>query len=350
MKTQIVIGLTNSVPEALSDTVRRWLKVPFGQHPHPSGCVQELSAGSSGKIVAAIRTALANGRAPLPVYNGHPDDGESVPLDAQRYGSVVDAEVQGDCLAFLCDLTQDGLDLVHRGRNLFSPHWMARLAKNLATPFELLSIGLTDRPVMPVAAIANQRPATDGQKGAPVKNREQLISLYGLEATATDEQIFAAAQAGVTRVTTLTNELATEKASVTNLTGKVDGLTAELQTEKASVASGVTALANERKAHIALLVDNGLSTGRIAPAARGKWEADFGQDFDGAVVRLANAKPELKVEAKTRDLAKRTIADGVDGIVSLVNEEVTKTGCSFDAAYMRIKKTHKELFAPKAAS
>jgi len=140
--------------------------------------------------------------------------------------------------------------------------------------------------------------------------RDKLIAALkkcGIEcqADATDDVVVAAAETALGKVTTLTNEISAEKAKTTNLEGTVATLTTERDAERATVASGVTALANERKLRVDLLIDSGLADGRVAPAARKRWNEEFTADFDGTVVKLANAQPAFKVVPIANDLARR---------------------------------------------
>lgn len=310
-----VIGLSNEVPAG--DTVRRVLSLPFGRHPHPDGYDQDINPAAAGKMVAAIRRGLASGKDALPIFNSHPDLGSAAPADPSAYGTIVDAAVGRNAVSFVCDLTRDGIALVRGGKKFFSPHWLARVAGNVVHPFEVLSIGLTDRPVIPVAAIANAKSARGGQEGVPM--RDKLIAMckkHGVEcpADAGDDQVVAALEPALSRIVALANEVSAEKAKVTNLEGTVATLTAEVAAQKTKVTEGVTALANERKERTTILLDVALADGRVPPAARKRWEEKLAADFPATVVELANARPEMKVTALANDLARRNAGPGNDKI------------------------------------
>lgn len=345
-----IIGLGNEIPQG---GARRTLVVPFGEFPHPDGPTQAVNAATAGKIVATLRRAIAAGKAALPIFNGHPDDGDEAPADSKVYGTVVDADVRADGIAFACEFKPDGITLVRSGKRFFSPHWLASVVKKSAYPFELLSIGLTDRPVIPVAAIANQKSsAAGGGKGVPMRDKLMaLLQKHGIEcpADATDEQLSDLVDKTIGKVTTLGNELAAEKAQVTNLQGTVNTQKTELDTAKAEKGVATTALANERKLRRDLLLDVALSDGRVPPAARKQWEGEFDQDFDATVTKLANAQKVIKTKPAATDLAGRNSSgtSNVSRIVSLVNEERKKTGCDQHTAHMRVKAANPELFGTR---
>lgn len=343
-----IIGFTNELPQG---GVRRVLVVPFGEFPHPDGPTQAVNAATAGKIVAAIRRAISAGKAALPIYQGHPDDGEDIPDDSNVYGSIIDAEVRPASVAFSCEFKPEGIALVRNGKRFFSPHWLANVARNIAYPFELLSIGLTDRPVIPVAAIANQNSSAAGGGKGESQMRDKLMAMlkkHGIEcpADATDEQLQNLVDSTIGKVSTLGNELAAEKAQVTNLQGTVNTQKTELATAKTDTATAVTALANERKLRRDLLLDVALSDGRVPPVARKQWEGEFDKDFDGTVTKLANAQKVVKTTPVATGLAGRDAAgsSNVSRIVALVNEERKKTGCDHHTAHMRVKESNPELF------
>lgn len=164
--------------------------------------------------------------------------------------------------------------------------------------------------------------------------RKFLIELLKLDPAATDEQI----QAAMTK-------MAQDNAS---LKAAADASKAEADTAKGDKATAETALANERKAHIDVLLTQAVADGRVTPAAKSAWQKNLSEDFGKFSVALANEKPAMKTESLTAGRKPGGADQSVQGkIIALVNE-AKATGMSHDAAYAHVKTTNPALFALKA--
>lgn len=62
--------------------------------------------------------------------------------------------------------------------------------------------------------------------------------------------------------------------------GGAEAAEAEAEEARKKREEAETALANERAARIALVLDGAISSGNITPAARPAWEKRLGEDFE----------------------------------------------------------------------
>lgn len=173
--------------------------------------------------------------------------------------------------------------------------------------------------------------------------RDKLLALLktrGVElaADANDDAIVEAYQGEFGKAATQANDLAAKDAEVVSLKG-------EAEAAKTKEVATAAALANERTERRKTLLDQALADGRVPPAARAAWEAEFDKDFAGTVVKLANARPVIKTAGRTDgDGGRQPGQDGIARILALVNEEMKATGTDYDAAFGRVRARRPELF------
>ena len=106
--------------------------------------------------------------------------------------------------------------------------------------------------------------------------------------------------------------------------------------------------ANERKARVALLLDNAIRDGLVTPAQRPEWEKSFKGGFEKTLKDLANGKPVIKTQAATEKLGERKEAVmGNSGAIStLVNARMEKNPKETrDEAWKAVKTAAPHLFA-----
>jgi phage I-like protein len=253
----------------------------------------------------------------------------------------------------------------------FSPLWgCADLArengKRIVAPARLLSLGLTNNPVIEgILPLANEDAGSSATEPVALQNiqnggrsattaasanqttkgitnpmKDKLLALFGLSNEATEEQILAAGTDLIIAKDTAETNLANEK------TARAAAQTAQAS-ESVARTTAETALANERKARIDLVLDNAITGGKITAAQRPQWASELEQNFDAKLVELANAKPVLNTESKTQGLgARNTEAHAIgaarirqDKLLTLVNERMEKTNEDYETAFANIKRT-----------
>ena len=160
-------------------------------------------------------------------------------------------------------------------------------------------------------------------------NKEELIKILGLDENATDEQIMTAIKAGAQAV----EELAIERT-------KAEAAEAEKGQAEKERDDAKTALANERAAHRALLLDQAIAEGRISVAGRAAWDKRLADDFAAGRTALANEKPLKTQSAVSATPGKQA---GVD-LVALANERMSKNPTlTYTAAFAAVMKEHPEV-------
>ena len=340
--------LANEKTAAASDAKDRVIRVPYGTWDYgtkklESGrsvfFTQTLAKPGAEKIAATIAAKIAAGEKGIPVYWGHPD----VPDLAYKYpdkrakGWIVAGEAADDALL----LTVDWLDeKPTEGFGWFSPYWGGENrdlggGKALSVVNDIRSVALINEPNIEEFRLANElqdtNNAAEAEKGNTMNiTKEELCKLLGLPPEATDEQIRTAlAEAGKAK-----EALATEKT-------KVEAAQAEANEAKGECEKAKTDLANERAAHVGILLDNAIADGRISVAGRAAWEKRLTDDFAAGKVALANEKPlkrESAVAGQTRE--KRNDLD----LVALANERMAKhPGMTYMTAFAQVMAEHPEV-------
>jgi phage I-like protein len=354
-----------------------WLKIPYGDHPHYSGAIQRLTRQVAETLANDFRSFGARlGRlfGGLPVFIGHPDDprlSNQYP-DKKSYGWIMDMEARDDGLYLKPKWSAAGDEIIANAHyKWFSPLWgCADLArengKRIVAPARLLSLGLTNNPVIEgILPLANEDAGSSATEPVALQNiqnggrsattaasanqttkgitnpmKDKLLALFGLSNEATEEQILAAGTDLIIAKDTAETNLANEK------TARAAAQTAQAS-ESVARTTAETALANERKARIDLVLDNAITGGKITAAQRPQWASELEQNFDAKLVELANAKPVLNTESKTQGLgARNTEAHAIgaarirqDKLLTLVNERMEKTNEDYETAFANIKRT-----------
>jgi phage I-like protein len=327
--------------------------IPFGDYPHPNG-LQRLSKEHAVKMLENFRAQkdkLKNAFGGAPVYKGHPDvpGREKEFSDQAAYAWIEDIRVDNDGVHLLPKWSKAGLEMLENGLfKFFSPYWGGlkvgtENGKPLLAPVFLYSVGLTNRPNLPVNALVNEKTNNEGDK----MMREMLIKALGLPDTATDEDIQKALQALLDAKKTADDAAAAalnEKKSVEDASATLKTENETLKTEKQGLE---TNLANEKSAKVKLALDNAIKSGKITAAERAKWEIDLANDFQGKLVELENKTAVLAVESKTKNLGARNSQETsrIDQVVGLVNERMTKTKEPYEMAFANVKKENPQLFA-----
>lgn len=244
---------------------RKSIHIPFGTWPYDEHVSQTLDREHAEAIANELAASVAKGEPGIPVYQGHPD----VPEYAGKYP---DKGALGWVKRIL--VNEDGMDLEvewdrdpGKGFGWFSPYWTGddpgpgADGKRNVTVDGLTSIGLVNNPNIREFRLANEAAENTNQnptKGTDM-NREKLIQMLGLAADATDEQIYAAIEAGrkaeaekaeaETKRQAAEADKAKADGDLANACQERDEAKTELENCKKDLEEAKTALANEKAQH-----------------------------------------------------------------------------------------------------
>lgn len=349
------------LPNAFTILQHDRLLVPYGRYPH-GRFLQIFDRPAADEMVQN----LANARAEMPdfqipIYIGHPDDpetGKDYP-DKKAYGWITNLLPGTAALELHAKWSAPGDELLANAHyKWFSPFWGCRELPGLpkerglqpVRPALLISLGLTNSPnIRAIGALVNQSDSstTPTQKGPMNK---KLLALLGLSADPADDAATeAAAQKALDHAERVAAALANEKtaraAAETALANEKAAAATARTTADAALAAEKLALANERKARIALILDAAIAAGKISLAQKPQWAADFQSDLAAAETKLANTTPSLPTDPALKLGARQTGSNAATKFLALVNERMQKTGDSYLDAWHACQTEHAALFA-----
>lgn len=332
-----VIGCANDFSLVQGD----WIQItPLGNFPHARG-LQRVDKVAIEKMANAFNSTLAKLArrfGGVPFYVGHPDVrglGNEY-TDKKAYGWINALESREDGLYGQVKWNAAGTELVANAHyKFFSPYWDAEEigqegGKRVFRPVKLMSVGLTNEPNIPVLPLTNEK---ENQMDKAV-----LIALLQLANTATEEE-----------VTNRIKELQTAAGKVTGLVNEKTTVSTSLENEKTAHSGTKTALENERKARITVMLDNAQLKGQITPAERAGWQSKLETNFDGEAAALAGLAPKMKTAAASAGAGSRNTAMANDvqeravKVQGLVNSKM-REGLSYDDAWAAVKAEHAGLF------
>lgn len=360
-----MIGIANHFA---SDESEEWIRLtpPLGDFPHKKG-TQRIDAKALTAMAnhfGSLRARLERRFGGVPFYVGHPD----VPglaneyPDRRAYGWVMEVQARlepagEEGLYGKVKWSEPGKQMLANAHyKFFSPYWRAEEAvengKRILRPVELVSVGLTNEPNLPVNALANSGSNTEDTEGKSntedaegaenteieFMDRNLIINLFGLANTATDEEIktkLTAAAAALTALANVTSEKAAAETALAN--------------ERAAHEQTRTALANEKKERATLMVANAIAEGRITAAQKDQWVNDLVTDFAGKSVALANTRASgMKTTARTENAGARredlaNVTERRNILTDLMNAKMAG-GLSYDAAWAAVQREKPELF------
>jgi hypothetical protein len=246
---------------------RKPIHIPFGTWAYDDTLDQTLDREHAEKIAGDLKEMVDKGEPGIPVYQGHPD----VPEYAGKYPDK-------GALGWVKTITvnEDGMDLdvewdrdPGKGFGWFSPYWVGDTPTDGANGKRnciidgLNSIGLVNNPNIREFRLANEAGDNNNtntqEKGNDIMDRKILIEKLGLPPEATDEQIYAAIEAG-RKAESEKAEIETKRAAAEADKGKAEGDLAnacqerdaakkELENCKKQLEDAKTALANEKAQH-----------------------------------------------------------------------------------------------------
>jgi hypothetical protein len=319
------VAVTLLLPNQLSPREAgqdHWVQLsPFGDFGNTTGntrIIQRFRKEDAEHIRDEFNSALRRVTQPLgmPFYIGHPDHprfkGQPGHEDTRAYGRGKEMVVRHDsqcaaCAAFAnakaeasgpCQdhglfvrmhWNDDGARLI--GNESFHGHsvnWAAMPDKmengvQVFRPVRVKSAGFTNEPNIPVrpASLGNAAAASDGEQEPAqtiVPPRLKLLAGFKEDDEVTMEEVIAAL----------------EKARAVN------------QPNEAECARLARKLEQERRARATIVVDGLVKAGRVITKDRvGCIEqlCNAGEQFEQAAADLANVRPAIKTEARTRNLA-----------------------------------------------
>lgn len=243
----------------------------------------------------------------LSIFAGHPDvDPENYP-DDRRHGKIVELEARHDGLwarPVWNDLGRKNLDEEYRIYP--SPLWDGKRGHDGFHATRLFSVGLTNSPRIPGSEpVANAKKpgdqesaVNDGTNQNETMDKTKLIEMLGLDADATDEEIFAAVADKIEKAD------AAAKAPEANAEGdETDKKPEEPKGEdddEEEMNSRIISLEEERDAaregQANALIDLAIVEGKITEAERKTQELAFKGDFEAAANSLEAMKPKMNTK------------------------------------------------------
>jgi phage I-like protein len=349
-----MVGLAN----AYEEDSQKWVQLtPIGEFGHREG-IQRIDAASVRRMENSFNSLLGKMKqrfVGVPFYEGHPDVPHLANMypDKRAHGWIkamqarVNTPAQpGDGLWAQVDWTPTGKAFLENGNYKFhSPHFEAEeigfeRGRKVYRPTQVLSVGLTNHPNIPVNPLANTKENE--------MDKALLIAALGLAATASDADI-----------TTAIGSLKTEAGKVTSLANDKNAAATALETEKTTLANEKTehgktktTLTNVIKQRNKITLDNAVDLGHITPAQRAEWEPKLEADFDGALVEIKALKKGMKVSGVTAGAGTRrsTFANTseVQGraqqVQQLVQKEMKESSCDYPTAFQRVRLANAALF------
>jgi phage I-like protein len=169
-------GLSNEFEVLQGD----WVQVaPYGAFPHQAG-LQYFDQSDAQKLVAnfkSLTARLLRRFAGLPWYEGHPDTSPKDYPNKRAYGWIDDVQARDDGLYGHVKWTRAGDELIREGHyKFFSPVWHVVPAniggKRVLRPDELISVGFTNMPNMPVLPLSNVQQQGEDEMKVPTFLKE----------------------------------------------------------------------------------------------------------------------------------------------------------------------------------
>ncbi len=322
---------------------------PYGEHPTSDGKrIQSFGKTEAQAMVATFNSLwhkLGTGFRGVPIFHGHPDVDPVNWSDDRRLGKATALEAREDGLWCKPEWNALGADNAREGWWIYpSPAWLhdktnARVVK----PDELLSIGMVNTP-----NISGSQPwanSVDPEAKPETKDimKNELCALYGLDpATATDEEIIAAAKAAKTAADAETNAA---QSATDEKAAKEEAL------RKLGEANSAKTAAEKRvKETIALcartIVANAIIVGSVTEADREATTNSFtadGADIEKLAKELGERKPEMNtgfLDLGGRKVAISTSRQRQDAIQTEVNARMAG-GVDYTTAYNAVKRDPK---------
>jgi hypothetical protein len=349
-----------------------WMMLsPYGDFPHRLG-LQRVDRTAADSMVAAFNGfwgRLRRWTGGYPIYAGHPDmarqanEVDRYP-DKTAHGMITQLEARADGLYGKAAFFPSGAALMENKTYRFvSPYWGSvdagqEKGKPVKRPVQLYSVGLTNRPNLPVPMVndkgdtdipvCSSQSANDTTKEHTMQILATLAALLGMANDAGEPLIIAKVTELKTQVADANTRLAAAEAAQTAMANERDG---EIATLKTQLSNAQNRLVAERSERSKLLVSGALQAGRITIAEQPQWLTALANEaeFDTKAAELAALKPKIPTTSQTGDLAARTVKMANESERRGTVQELVKTkmslGLNYDAAWAAVKRENPALFA-----
>lgn len=300
--------MKRELPNSFEFDPSKPLEIAYGTYPHrQSGRNQVVNAQSVAAITQQLEAARAAGAPGLPVYVGHPDVRDLAPKypDKSAHGWIV--AITASDAGF--NMQPEWVKEPSPGEFIyFSPYFLGTdLDASNTLIDEMRSVGLTNSPNSTKFRLPNEagdnkddnkantdqdgssRPAAKG-----TKPMNKILALLGLPETATEDE-----------AVTALNALIAER---DDLKRKLEEAQAEASKASTDATEAKTDMANERAAHVGLLLDCAMRDGKVTPATKPVWEGRLKRDFANESIALAKACATIKTRS---ELPNEASEDGV---------------------------------------
>lgn len=335
------------------------LFIPYGEWRHAAGLQrfgpEEGRALAENFAAAHGRTLLDRLRgAGVPVYIGHPD----LPArraefpDQRAYGWLSAVTPENDGVRLAVKWSRAGRELIEEGAYRYhSPLWAAQRDSGVLRPVELISIGLTNQPNIPVPPIANE----SEPEPITTDTMQKLNALLSLADDAGEDDILAAVQARLDRIAEL--EAAAENADTDPDPDPAEEEEEKKEDEPTPAENAARLETRLRESRVDAALDALVIGARLAvadrPAARERLLAcENDADYQSALAAYADAAPVLKTAATTAGAAAAAGQLAVENEADtrrrrrdeLITEIRAEKGCDFPTAAQLAARREPALF------
>lgn len=345
------------------------LFVPYGNYAHAQGL--QLFNKESATLMAGVFNSLGSklgrlfSRPGVPVYRGHPDvpnRPDSNP-SAPAIGWIEGITPENDGAYFEVKWNEDGQKAVSSAQfRFYSPHWGCRKVKGGIQPVQLLSVGLTNNPRIPVPAIANDESEVAGNSLARISIALGLAESAPLESVLAS---IATLRGTASRAVQAENDLAGSTANLREQSETVASLRRDLAA--ANDAAAIQEKTRFAKIHVEALVRTGRVTGHQSPILTKEFVSAANEEVVSRLVGLYGGKPLFKTYSVVGNLGgaaskiKAAVANDLERKAQraeLIEEQKTRIGKEFPnlsaseiytRAFNFAQTLRPELFQPSAS-
>jgi hypothetical protein len=337
-----------------NEAVNEWVQIsPFGDFPHARGVqrMDRIAAETMARNFESERQQKAERFVGVPFFAGHPDVPQRAAefTDQRAHGWVQQIEPREDGLWGRVEWGDTGRELLKNKHFKFlSPFWGVQPigqvnGRPLFRPVELVSVGLTNEPNIPVRPLAN---SCETAAAPGTFDRARLFSLLHLD---NDHATEAYAVERIKELLALDAQHQALENAREQLAVEAAQVRRRLEETEQRLAAEKRAFQVERGARIALVLDNAMRRGAVAPWEEPSWTVRFENDFAAASAELATLSPVMKTYSAVGSLEDRrgafeNSARRSAAIQSKVQEKQLSTGVDYSTAWNQVRAEHPALF------
>lgn len=293
-----------------------------------------------------------------PIFIGHPDCDPCTYTDHRRIGKITALDARADGLYAKPAWNDLGEQNLREGYHVYpSSVWRfprPKAGESRVFPDMFQSLGLTNFPAGDVDPVTYNSENNTVEPIEPTQNdmNPELLSLLGLPADATPEDIIAAVEALKAAAQPAAEELPAEEETAENSDDETgaeitdeekEALKRRLADETAAKDAAMNALALHRAADATRLIGDAISAGRLTAAEKAGWESRFATDHDAAMNALSELRPAKGLNTTPLNLGHgkvniSTVNERMAAVNSEVSRRMTEQGLSYDTAYNAVKR------------